>query len=183
MCFVRIQATLIGRFVSDTLHFSALFLAGEEGVNAQQEVSSQKAVSHRNSHLYIYFNFMTSCCRKPNHKRNETQICTQSFNVVLVLGSTGSKGEWMWECGGNVATAAGDSGKAVQFVEIRNFARHHQRETFPTSWVAGWLGGLDGCVVGAQLSRHDGEMRAGAWRINTHTNIVQTLLSLSRTLL
>jgi len=84
--------------------------------------------------------------------------------------------------GGNVATAAGDSGKAVQFVEIRNFARHHQRETFPTSWVVGWLRlRLHGWGTAEQ--RHDGEMRAGAWRINTHTKVAQTSLSLSRTLL
>lgn len=32
-------------------------------------------------------------------------------------------------------------------VEIRNFARHHQREIFPTSWAIGRMG------VVAQLSR------------------------------
>lgn len=63
------------------------------------------------------------------------------------MWSTGSQREVERVLGGGGGAESRASTIRKSGVEIRNFARHHQRETFPTSWAIGRMG------VVAQLSR------------------------------
>lgn len=94
---------------------------------------------------------MTSCCPKRNHKRNETQICTQSFNVVDGESTGRQEGARGGGAGGEAESRASTIRKSG--VEIRNFARHHQRETFPTSWAIGRMDGRSSTAEPVDLVR------------------------------